>query len=96
MNESKTTNDDVRIFYKERAAIEDEYAKKLNKLSKMTLGVPEIGTLKASLDVLQAETASMAASHASTAASLHLDIEEPHTASCNTIREKRKMVRMAY
>lgn len=92
MNESKATNEDIRAFYKERAAIEDEYARKLTKLSKMPLGTPEIGTLKASLIVLQAETASMAATHASTAASLHLDVEEPHSASSNTMREKRKMV----
>ncbi|KAF9486073.1 hypothetical protein BDN70DRAFT_371851 [Pholiota conissans] len=37
------TMDELRLFWKERAAIEEDYAKRLAKLSKMTLGRDEIG-----------------------------------------------------
>ena len=37
------TVEEVRNFYKERANIEEEYAKRLNKLAKMNVGRDEIG-----------------------------------------------------
>lgn len=37
------TVDEVKTFYKERVAIEEDYAKRLNKLAKMNVGRDEIG-----------------------------------------------------
>lgn len=45
------------------AAIEEDYARRLNKLSKTSLGSTEIGQLKESLDNLLAETAQQASFH---------------------------------
>ncbi|UKZ49995.1 hypothetical protein TrVGV298_004250 [Trichoderma virens] len=50
MINSKQTCDELKSFYGARAAIEDEYARKLLNLSKKSLGTHESGTLKASLD----------------------------------------------
>ena len=93
MSDSKRTNEEIRLFYKERAAIEDEYAKKLTKLSKVPMGDAELGTIQASIEVLKRETASMAEAHAKTANLLRTDLEEPHTTLSNSIRERRKLVR---
>ena len=37
------TVEELRVFWKERASIEEEYAKKLSKLAKTALGRDEIG-----------------------------------------------------
>lgn len=38
--------DELRNFWKERAAIEEDYAKRLSKLAKYTLGRDEIGLVR--------------------------------------------------
>lgn len=43
MRGAMRTVEEVKAFYKERAAIEEEYAKKLNRLAKMNVGKDEIG-----------------------------------------------------
>ena len=42
--------EELRAFWKERAAIEDDYAKRLAKLARMSLGRDEIGYGCSSLD----------------------------------------------
>lgn len=41
--------EEVRVFWKERAAIEEEYAKRLSKLAKTALGRDEIGYVLGSI-----------------------------------------------
>lgn len=43
MRGAMRTVEEVRAFYKERVAIEEEYSKKLNRLAKMNVGRDEIG-----------------------------------------------------
>jgi Fes/CIP4, and EFC/F-BAR homology domain len=43
MRGAMRTVEEVRAFYKERIAIEEDYAKRLNKLAKMNVGKDEIG-----------------------------------------------------
>jgi hypothetical protein len=59
------------------AAIEEEYAKRLSKLSKMQLGKDEIGDLVTALQSVQAETAGQASYHLQLSADLHATIEQP-------------------
>ncbi|KAG8809624.1 hypothetical protein FRC17_003357, partial [Serendipita sp. 399] len=71
------TIEDLRAFWKERAAIEEEYAKRLLRLSKQSLGQGEIGELKNSLDVVRQETERQAGQHLSLSISIHRELEGP-------------------
>lgn len=71
------TIEDLRNFWRERAAIEDDYAKRLVRLSKQPLGQGEIGELKNSLDVLRQETERQAGQHLSLAISIRKELEAP-------------------
>lgn len=75
-----------------RAAIEEEFAKKLLALSKKPLGSSETGTLRGSMDVLKSEVESMARAHQSIASQMKTELEEPLTAFSGMIRERRKIV----
>jgi hypothetical protein len=71
------TVDELRAFWKERIAIEEEYAKKLQKLSKVTLGRDEIGDLHGSLQHVLAETAQQANYHLALGTELRQSVEAP-------------------
>jgi Fes/CIP4, and EFC/F-BAR homology domain len=74
------------------AAAEEEYAKKLLKISKMSLGTKECGTLKASLVSVKTELEAMGNAHAEVAAGMRRELEEAVISTSNLIREKRKLV----
>ena len=61
----------------DRAAIEEDYAKRLAKLSKSSLGKDEIGDLAASLQNAQVETAQQASYHLSLANEIKQTVEQP-------------------
>jgi len=71
------TVDELRAFWKERIAIEEDYAKKLNKLSKTTLGRDEIGDLQSSLQHLLAETGQQANYHSALSREFKETVEGP-------------------
>lgn len=75
-----------------RAAIEDEYARKLLSLSRKPLGSQESGTLRASLDVLRGEVEQMGKSHQSIASQMKTELEEPLAAFAGAMKERRKIV----
>jgi hypothetical protein len=77
---------------KARAAIEEEFAKKLLALAKKPLGSSETGTLKASMDILRLEVEGMGKAHQSIASQMKTELEEPLTAFSSTMRERRKIV----
>ncbi|THH05465.1 hypothetical protein EW145_g4774 [Phellinidium pouzarii] len=74
------TVEEVRSFWKERATIEEDYAKRLSKLAKQTLGKDEIGELKNSLDTLRLETDRQATSHVNLSQQIRSELETPATA----------------
>lgn len=78
-----------------RAAIEDEYARKLLSLSRKPLGSQEAGTLRASLDVLRGEVESMGKAHQSNAGQMKTELEEPLAAFAGAMKERRKIVQGA-
>ncbi|WWC69691.1 uncharacterized protein I206_103634 [Kwoniella pini CBS 10737] len=71
------TVDELKGFWKERAAIEEDYAKRLNKLSKHAIGKDEIGDLSDALQHLLTETASQGAYHASLGNEIRQTVENP-------------------
>ena len=75
-----------------RAAIEDEYARKLLSLSRKPLGSQESGTLRASLDVQRGEVEQMSKSHQSIASQMKTELEEPLAAFAGAMKERRKIV----
>ncbi|KAJ7478640.1 SH3 domain-containing protein [Mycena galericulata] len=75
MRGAARTMDELRNFWKERAAIEDEYARRLAKLAKQTLGRDEIGELRNSLDTIRAETDRQATFHLTLSQQVRADLE---------------------
>ncbi|KAF8309078.1 hypothetical protein DL93DRAFT_2063328 [Clavulina sp. PMI_390] len=77
MRGAARTAEEMRAFWRERAAIEDEYSKRLAKLSKQPLGRDEIGELRNALDTLRSETEAQASAHAALCVSLRKEVEAP-------------------
>ena len=75
-----------------RAAIEDEYSRKLLNLSRKPLGSSESGTLRMSLDVVRGEIESMGKAHQNIANQMKSELEEPLAAFAGGIKERRKIV----
>lgn len=73
-----------------RAAIEEEYAKRMSKLAKMQLGKDEVGDLSSALQAIQAETAAQASYHLQLSADLHATIEQPTTEFSNRLSNLKK------
>lgn len=92
MQNAKTTCDELRAYYGARAAIEEDYARKLAQLSRKPLGSTEQGTLRASLDVTRGETEAMAKQHALIAQQMKSECEEPLAAFAGGLKERRKIV----
>jgi hypothetical protein len=78
--------------FEARAAIEEEYARKLLSLSRKPLGSQETGTLRASLDVLRGEVEQMGKSHQNIAGQMKTELEEPLAAFAGAMKERRKIV----
>ncbi|KAI2793137.1 hypothetical protein POX_b03186 [Penicillium oxalicum] len=92
MHASKVTSDELKVFYNLRAAIEDEYSRKLQALCRKSLGSVESGSLRSSLDVVRGETESIAKAHAAIAGQMKTELEEPLTAFSKGIKERRKII----
>ncbi|KAJ7252399.1 hypothetical protein B0H12DRAFT_1118099 [Mycena haematopus] len=75
MRGAARTMDELRNFWKERASIEDEYARRLAKLAKQTLGRDEIGELRNSLDTIRTETERQAQYHLTLSQQVRGDLE---------------------
>jgi hypothetical protein len=92
MHFAKVTNDELKSFYAARAAIEEDYSKKLLQLSRKPLGASETGTLRMSCDVVRAEVESMGKAHQSVAQQMKTELEEPLAAFAGGMKERRKIV----
>ncbi|KAI0752871.1 hypothetical protein C8Q80DRAFT_1217267 [Daedaleopsis nitida] len=83
------TMEELKAFWKERASIEEQYAKRLASLAKSTLGRDEIGELRTSLDTLKQETDKQAQAHLVVAQAIKADLEG-HTAAFVTKQQHHK------
>ena len=75
-----------------RAALEDEYARKLLSLARKPLGAGESGTLRMSLDVVRAEVESMGKQHQNIAQQMKSELDESLAAFGGGMKERRKIV----
>lgn len=75
-----------------RAAIEEEYARKLLALCRKSLGSCETGSLRSSFDVVRGETEAIAKSHAAIAVQMKRELEEPLIAFAGGSKERRKII----
>ncbi|KAE9978329.1 hypothetical protein EG328_001503 [Venturia inaequalis] len=92
MHNAKVTGDELKAFYTARAAIEDEYSRKLLNLARKPLGSSEAGTLKLSLDVVRAEIEATGKAHQHVAQQMKSELEEPLAAFAGGNKERRKIV----
>ena len=92
MQNAKTTCDELKSFYAARAAIEEDYARKLMQLSRKPLGSVEQGSLRASLDVARGETEGMGKQHGLISQQMRSECEEPLGAFAGGMKERRKIV----
>ncbi|KAH8918701.1 hypothetical protein BT69DRAFT_1316018 [Atractiella rhizophila] len=77
-------------WFDERASIEEDYAKRLHKLSKNTLGSHEIGTLKSAFDHVRTELAHYAQSHLELAKIIKTQLEGGVKGFANRREEVKK------
>ncbi|KAG9048881.1 hypothetical protein FS837_011790 [Tulasnella sp. UAMH 9824] len=77
MDAAARTMEELRAFWKERIAIEDEYAKKLAKLAQLPLGTDEIGDLRTALNAFRVETYAQAAQHVNLVQTIKRELEHP-------------------
>ncbi|KAG8920792.1 hypothetical protein FRC02_000696, partial [Tulasnella sp. 418] len=77
MRGAARTMDELRGFWKERIAIEEDYAKRLGKLAKLPIGRDEIGDLRMALDNLRMETEKQSNAHLNFVQEMRREIETP-------------------
>ncbi|KAK9728700.1 formin-binding protein [Basidiobolus ranarum] len=88
---SKQTCVELQTLYTARAAIEEDYGKKLIKLAQSPLGKDEFGTLKESLDSLRRELETMGNSRVDLGKRMKVELEGGLAVFMETQREKRKV-----
>ncbi|KAJ3844216.1 SH3 domain-containing protein [Lentinula raphanica] len=95
MRGAMRTMDELRNFWKERAAIEEDYAKRLGKLAKQVLGRDEIGELRNSLDTVRLETDKQSSYHLTLSQQIKNDLENQATTFCNKQNYHKKVYQSA-
>lgn len=75
-----------------RAALEEEYSRKLLNLARKPLGSSEGGTLRMSLDVVRGEVESIGKAHQNIAQQMRSELEEQLAAFSGGMKERRKIV----
>ncbi|KZT05408.1 uncharacterized protein LAESUDRAFT_813521 [Laetiporus sulphureus 93-53] len=90
MRGATRTMEELRNFWKERALIEEQYAKRLAGLAKFTLGRDEIGDLRTSLDTLRLETEKQSGFHLMVAQQIKNDLEGQATTFLSKQQQHKK------
>ncbi|KAF9098764.1 Proline-serine-threonine phosphatase-interacting protein 2 [Mortierella sp. AD031] len=92
MRHAKVTCQEILgMFQASRAALEEEYGKKLVKLSKSPLGKDEVGSLRDSLDVVRYEIEVTGKSHIELASKMRDQLESALEEFNNSQKDKRKL-----
>ena len=89
---STAWRDKILTLATARAAIEDEYARKLLSLCRKAFGTSESGSLRISLDVVRGETESIGRAHAAIASQMKGELEDPMIAFFGGLKERRKII----
>ncbi|KAF9430240.1 Proline-serine-threonine phosphatase-interacting protein 2 [Podila epigama] len=96
MRHAKTTCQEILGMFQARAALEEEYGKKLLKLSKSPLGKDELGSLRDSLDVVRYEIEATGKSHIELSSKMRDQLENALAEFNNAQKDKRKLAREKY
>ncbi|KAG0224863.1 Proline-serine-threonine phosphatase-interacting protein 2, partial [Actinomortierella wolfii] len=91
MKQAKVTCQEILTMFQARASLEEEYGKKLVKLSRSPLGKDEVGTLKESLDVVRYEIEAIGKSHIELASKIRDQLETALVDMMNGLKDKRKL-----
>ncbi|KAF8942229.1 Proline-serine-threonine phosphatase-interacting protein 2 [Haplosporangium gracile] len=91
MRHAKATCQEILGMFQARAALEEEYGKKLVKLSKSPLGKDEVGSLRDSLDVVRFEIEATGKSHIELASKMRDQLESALEEFNNSQKDKRKL-----
>lgn len=91
MHEAKQTCEEIHAFFRERIAIEEEYARRMSALGKRALGSSELGSLKQALEAVRATTEAVAQAHNESTAQMKKELNEFDTFAAS-IRQKRKAI----
>ncbi|KAG9060819.1 Proline-serine-threonine phosphatase-interacting protein 2 [Linnemannia hyalina] len=91
MRHAKVTCQEILGMFQARAALEEEYGKKLVKLSKSPLGKDEVGSLRDSLDVVRFEIEATGKSHIELASKMRDQLESALEEFNNSQKDKRKL-----
>ncbi|KAJ3860587.1 SH3 domain-containing protein [Lentinula novae-zelandiae] len=89
------TIEGLKGFWKERAAIEEDYAKRMGELAGVDFGRDEIGELRNSLTTLQLETTKLAQTHLQLANQIRSEMEDPAAAMLNKLSDHKRLVMSA-
>lgn len=73
MHQGAQSCEELMHFYKERVALEEEYARRLNSISRRTIGTYETGHLRDAFETLRLETEQISRSHMNQAKKLRTD-----------------------
>ncbi|KAJ3796009.1 hypothetical protein GGU11DRAFT_790098 [Lentinula aff. detonsa] len=76
MRGAQRTMEGMKVFWKERAEIEEEYGRKMMELAERSVGKDEIGEMKNSLRTLGMETYKLGETHLGLAGQIRRDNEE--------------------
>ncbi|CAG8438937.1 5766_t:CDS:10 [Ambispora leptoticha] len=90
MRQAKQTCEEVRNMLQERAAIEEDYGKRLLKLAKSQFGKDEIGTLRESFDVTRKAIEATGSSHIKLAQQIRTDLVQKIIAFTALQKDRRK------
>ncbi|KAG0202739.1 Proline-serine-threonine phosphatase-interacting protein 2 [Mortierella sp. GBA30] len=96
MRHAKLTCQEILTMFQARAALEEEYGKKLLKLSKSPLGKDELGSLRDSLDVIRYEIETTGKSHIELANKMRDQLESALAEFNNSQKDKRKLAKEKY
>ncbi|KAF9960382.1 hypothetical protein BGZ65_012419, partial [Modicella reniformis] len=96
MRHAKLTCQEILGMFQARAALEEEYGKKLLKLSKSQLGKDELGSLRDSLDVVRHEVEATGKSHVDLASKMRDQLESALAEFNNSQKDKRKLAKEKY
>ncbi|CAG8855368.1 24346_t:CDS:2, partial [Gigaspora margarita] len=91
LKQSKQTCEEVKNLFHERALIEEEYAKRLSKLSKIPVGKDEIGSLHDALETVRQELEATAKEHIGLSQKIRAELEQDLADFIAKQREKRKL-----
>ncbi|KAH9834164.1 uncharacterized protein C8Q71DRAFT_164095 [Rhodofomes roseus] len=95
MRGAARTMEELRAFWKERAAIEEQYAKRLAALSRATLGRDEIGEMRTTMDTLKSETEKQAGYHQLVAQQIKNELEAQAAAFVSRQQHHKKTIQTA-